>query len=127
MASTKIGNLSGELAKQFKIYSNEIADEVNAKSLELAKSAVKKLKETSPKDTGFYSKAWKIKTKTYVYRKNQVHTIHNTTRHSHLLEKGHALRGGGRAKAKPHIAPVEKEIIEEFVDAVEQIIKSGGT
>ena len=126
MASTKIGNLSGELAKQFKIYSNEIADEVNAKSLELAKSAVKKLKETSPKDTGFYSKAWKIKTKTYVYRKNQVHTIHNTTRHSHLLEKGHALRGGGRAKAKPHIAPVEKEIIEEFVDAVEQIIKNGG-
>lgn len=126
MASTKIGNLSGELAKQFKIYSNEIADEVNAKSLELAKSAVKKLKETSPKDTGFYSKAWKIKTKTYVYRKNQVHTIHNTTRHSHLLEKGHALRGGGRAKAKPHIAPVEKEIIAEFVDAVEQIIKSGG-
>ena len=127
MANVKIGNLSGELAKQFKIYSNEIADEVNAKSLELAKSAVKKLKETSPKDTGFYSKAWKIKTKTYVYRKNQVHTIHNTTRHSHLLEKGHALRGGGRAKAKPHIAPVEKEIIEEFVDAVEQIIKSGGT
>ena len=126
MASTKIGNLSGELAKQFKIYSNEIADEVNVKSLELAKSAVKKLKETSPKDTGFYSKAWKIKTKTYVYRKNQVHTIHNTTRHSHLLEKGHALRGGGRAKAKPHIAPVEKEIIEEFVDAVEQIIKNGG-
>ncbi len=126
MASTKIGNLSGELAKQFKIYSNEIADEVNAKSLELAKSAVKKLKETSPKDTGFYSKSWKIQTKTYVYRKNQVHTIHNTTRHSHLLEKGHALRGGGRAKAKPHIAPVEKEIIAEFVDAVEQIIKSGG-
>lgn len=126
MASTKIGNLSGELAKQFKIYSNEIADEVNAKSLELAKNAVKKLKETSPKDTGFYSKAWKIKTKTYVHRKNQVHTIHNTTRHSHLLEKGHALRGGGRAKAKPHIAPVEKEIIAEFVDAVEQIIKSGG-
>ena len=52
MASTKIGNLSGELAKQFKIYSNEIADEVNVKSLELAKSAVRKLKETSPKIEG---------------------------------------------------------------------------
>lgn len=126
MANTKIGNLSGELAKQFKIYSNEIADEVNAKSLELAKGAVKKLKETSPKNTGFYSKAWKVKTKTFVYRKTKLHTIYNETRHAHLLEHGHALKGGGRTKAIPHIAPVEKEIIAEFLDSVEQIIKNGG-
>lgn len=126
MANVKIGNISSEIIKELKLYSDDVSDRLNEKSLELAKSAVKKLKETSPKDTGFYSKAWKIKTKTYVYRKNQIHTIHNTTSHSHLLENGHALRGGGRAKAKPHIAPVEKEIVAEFVDAVEQIIKNGG-
>ena len=38
----------------------------------------------------------------------------------HLLEKGHALRGGGRSStsAFPHAAPVEEKISEEYYKAV---------
>ena len=36
----------------------------------------------------------------------------------HLLEHGHALRGGGRTSARPHIAPVEQEVIRDFENMV---------
>lgn len=37
----------------------------------------------------------------------------------HLLEHGHAKRGGGRTSGREHIAPVEQEMIEAFEKALE--------
>lgn len=48
-------------------------------------------------------------------------TIYNKTPGlPHLLEHGHALRGGGRASTSPrvHIAPVEEELVREFESKV---------
>lgn len=43
-------------------------------------------------------------------------TIYNDTYPTlpHLLEHGHAKRGGGRVEGRPHIEPVEKQLIEEY-------------
>jgi hypothetical protein len=41
----------------------------------------------------------------------------------HLLEKGHALRNGGRARARVHVAPVQDWMNEELRKKIEEAIK----
>lgn len=43
---------------------------------------------------------------------------------THLLEYGHLTADGTRAKAIPHIAPVQEKLNSEFEKAVEDIIKN---
>ena len=43
---------------------------------------------------------------------------------THLLEKGHPLRSGGRARAFPHIKPVEEELNDKFLKGVENILEN---
>ena len=45
---------------------------------------------------------------------------------THLLEFGHAKRGGGRTRAFPHIAPVEQAGIEQLTRDIERDLQKGG-
>ena len=42
---------------------------------------------------------------------------------THLLEKGHANRDGGRTKAYPHIKPAEEEAVKEALKLIEEGVK----
>lgn len=68
--------------------------------------------------SGKYAKGWKAKIEKK--RLGTVGTIHNATVPGlpHLLEKGHAKRGGGRVPGRTHIAPVEDKIVKQFEDTV---------
>lgn len=78
------------------------------------KKAVDKLKATSPKRYGKYSKSWKAKEFESTFEIQSV--IHNEKHYrlTHLLEKGHQNRDGSRTKAQPHIAQVEEDVIAEL-------------
>ena len=80
-----------------------------------AKESVIKLKNTSPTNTGEYSKGWGVKKEgdmdVVVYNR----TMPGLT---HLLENGHVIRNKkgtyGRAPAHKHIKPAEEWAIDEL-------------
>lgn len=85
---------------------------------ELGKEAQAALRQTSPKKTGAYARGWKIDVQ--VKRLATTVTVYNQKPGlPHLLEHGHALPQGGRAKAYPHIAPVAKAIEEKYMQELE--------
>lgn len=120
MAKVKIKGLSNEIVKALAEYTSEVTEGIEKEKETVAKKAVKRLKETSPEGaTKRYKKGWGISD---VDGKK---VVHNKTDYqkTHLLEYGHAKVNGGRVAAKPHIRPVEEEVIKEFTEGVEKVIK----
>ena len=107
-------------------YSSDIQEAITNEAQSVAKDAANELKNTSPKRTGKYRKGWRVKTnkgKGYIEC-----IVHNATNYqlTHLLEKPHVTRNGGKTTPKVHIAPVEEQSKKKFEIAVENIIKNGG-
>ena len=114
-----IGNLADAVSQILDDYGDEALDVIREVAPEVGKQAKKNLKSSSPKDKGKYAAGWAVQTQTtrngvsvVVYNKNKPGL-------THLLEHGHALRGGGRAPAQPHIEAVNAQAQEEFLEQVE--------
>ena len=127
MANVSIDQLAAEIAKGLADYSQDVVEKVNVSSERVGKTAVKQLKQTSPKRYGKYAKSWTMKTEPEVGQPHNriVHVKAPHYRLTHLLEHGHAKAGGGRVEGKPHIRPAEEMVIQEFVAEVEEAIKRG--
>ena len=82
---------------------------------EVAKETKDIAKENSPSLSGRYKKGWATKKTTDTSGQISV-TVYNRARPglTHLLEKGHAKRGGGRVSGIPHIAPAEEHAVSEL-------------
>ena len=73
------------------------------------------IRQNAPEQTGRYAKSWTSKTTAESATSMQV-TVYSPSRYmlAHLLEHGHAKRGGGRVRAIPHIAPAEEVGAEQL-------------
>jgi bacteriophage HK97-gp10 putative tail-component len=107
---TDINNLANEIADAVRVYTKEVKEEIETAKQDVSKALVKDLKRDSPEKTGSYSKGWRIK------KEKRSNKVHNKTDYqlTHLLEKGHAKKNGGRVAPRVHIAPNEEKMINEF-------------
>ncbi len=119
-------DLTIEIEKALKEYTEEVEEAVAQIIEEDVEAAVKELKDTSPKKTGEYARGWTAKKE--MTDGGIKMTIYNKTKPqlTHLLEFGHAKRGGGRVSARPHIAPVEEKLIDQVTRDIEEAIRRGG-
>lgn len=122
-----------------KVSVSELADAVMEGLVEYAelatedmKAAVKKAGQTvrkeiqagAPVKTGAYRKSWAVKTTRETSSFMEV-TVHSRNRYqlAHLLEFGHAKRGGGRVPGRPHIAPAEEKGIRQLEDEIKKALE----
>ena len=117
---TSIDVMADEIMKGLTEYA-DLADTAMKKAVrKTAKSVKDEISANAPKRTGAYAKSWTAK-KTKENSHSLEMTVHSKNRYqlAHLLEKGHAKRGGGRVSARPHIAPAEEngvQLLEHLIE-----------
>ena len=120
---TSIDDLASEVMKGLTDYA-VLADTAMKKAVRKTATAVKnEISANAPKKSGRYQKSWaakKVKENSHTLEM----TIHSKNRYqiAHLLEHGHAKRGGGRVAAIPHIAPAEQHGVEMLEFLIEKAL-----
>ena len=127
----KIDGLENAILKELSNYKDATEEAMSKAVNETASVAVQKLHSAKPSGSekygswNEYNKGW-TGTKQNKGRNKCGIVIHNKTHYrlTHLLENGHALRNGGRARAFPHIAPVNEECEELLMKAITEGLES---
>lgn len=106
-------------------YADVTTDLVKQSVQEVSKEVKKEIFTNAPKRTGAYKKSWATK-KTKETSNSLIMTVHSKNRYqiAHLLEHGHAKRGGGRVAAIPHIEPAEKSGAKRLQQRIERGLKA---
>lgn len=120
---TDIDGMASEIMKGLTEYA-DLADTEMKKAVRKTATAVKKeISANAPEKTGTYAKSWAAK-KTKENSHSLEMTVHSKNKYqlAHLLEKGHAKRGGGRVAGTPHIAPAEENGIQLLEKLIEEAL-----
>jgi len=116
-----VDQLASEVMSGLEEYAELAADVLKKEIQEAGKTAKKQIEQTAPRKTGRYAKSWAVKKVSETSNSLEV-TVHSKNRYmlTHLLENGHAKRGGGRVAAIPHIAPAEELAVQTLEKNIER-------
>ena len=103
----KIDQLADTVMKGMEDYAKLVVDDLKADVQKAGKTVKQQIENTAPKKTGKYSKSWAVKKTRETSDSIQIVVHSKRYQLTHLLEFGHAKRGGGRTRAFLHIAPAE--------------------
>lgn len=121
-----IGGLADAVMKELNDYAELVTDDMK-KAVKSAGNSVKKdIQANAPRDSGAYAKSWSVKNMKENSHSLQL-TVYSRNRYqlAHLLEFGHAKRGGGRVSGRAHIAPAEEAGVRQLETEIERCIRNG--
>ena len=124
--NVRIEEMASAIMESMEEYA-DLATEDLKKAVKSAGEAVRdEIRNTAPKRTGVYRKSWAVKNTKETANALEV-TVYSRDRYrlTHLLEFGHAKRGGGRVAGRPHIAPAQKTGMERLEAEIERSLKNG--
>ena len=121
-----VGELANAVMKELDDYAKLVTEDMKKAVKKAGTSVKKEIQANAPKDSGAYAKSWSVKN-----MKENSHalelTVYSRNRYqlAHLLEFGHAKRGGGRVPGRAHIAPAEEAGIKQLEAEIERCIRNG--
>lgn len=122
----KIDKLADEVSKILKDYADVTNDGVKKAVRKSSRQVKSDIQAGAPSKSGDYKNSWATK-KVSESSNSLVITVYSKNRYqlAHLLEHGHAKRGGGRTRAISHIAPAEAAGIKLLEEEIKRSIKHG--
>lgn len=121
--------LGDAITKELTVYGQNVIDGIKKEAKSSMSLLVKETRATAP--VGHRNKHYRdsIKSKKTIETDRDVaytwYVDGSDYRLSHLLEKGHANRDGGRTPGTHFIQKASDPILEAYLKAVEEVIKNG--
>ena len=120
MAKVTVENLAKVIDDLLEEYAEDCTKTTGELAKEVAKKGVQALKSASKAtfNGNEYWKGWAVDTDSQRYGTTCRIWNKKYPGLPHLLEYSHALRQGGRTTGRPHIEPVEQELIKSFEEGL---------
>ena len=121
--TVSIDEMADAINEGLKEYATLASTQVKSAVRKSAKTVKDQISANAPSRTGAYKGSW-VATKQSESSQSLQMVVHSKNRYqlAHLLEKGHAKRGG-RVAGRPHIAPAEQAGIEQLQSIIEKALK----
>ncbi len=124
-----IEQLGESIIRELKSHSYNVVEGMKKEARNSIQRLVKQTKKTAPVGKRKEHYRDSIKSKKMYETDNSISYVWyvdgSDYRLSHLLEHGHALRDGGRTEGTHFIQKAAEPILEEYMKAVEEVIKNG--
>lgn len=122
--SVKIDQMASAIQECLDEYKEMATDEMKKAIKSAGKTVKEDINGSAPVLTGKYAKSWTSRVTAEDSVSLEV-TVYSPSRYmlAHLLENGHAKRGGGRVRAIPHIKPAEDHGMEQLENDLERALR----
>lgn len=126
MVNVSIDQLADAIADAVKEYTEDVSEAIEKRVESVADEVLNDILSNAPRRNGQYVKGFKKTDASVQGRKRFV--VWNKKHYMlvHLLEFGHAKRGGGRVQGKPHMRPAYERRAANLTGEIKDIIRNGG-
>lgn len=123
--TVSIDGIAAAVMEELNNYSTLQTQSMKRSVQKVATNVKKQISAKAPARTGSYKSSWATRKTIDTPTELEITVYSKKGYLPHLLEHGHALRGGGRASAQEHIKPAEQEGMKELESEIRRNLSHG--